>query len=197
MRITICNLIIECWNGNFYNGKYWISLISYGKSKILKLLIPSNERGFNGKITILLQPLLLPLSNGITVYDRSCTIKQVPFTQRAHAWFRTIRLGWKDLAWSNTSLFCQRRRKKKLNVVDAQTGYRRNEFDTTKFTSGLAFRTQSQYDLPSFGLDPDAPVFLTGYGPGGLPVNRSSHTPKRPDSALQVKHLKKTFCLIS
>ena len=67
------------------------------------------------------------------------------------------------------------------------TGYRRNEFDTTKFTSGLAYRTQSQYDLPSFGLDPDAPVFLSGYGPGGLPVNRSSHSPRRPDSALQVR----------
>jgi len=65
------------------------------------------------------------------------------------------------------------------------TGYRRNEFDTTKFTSGLAYRTQSQYDLPSFGMDPDAPVFLTGYGPGGLP-SHSSHVPKRPDSALQV-----------
>jgi hypothetical protein len=34
-------------------------------------------------------------------------------------------------------------------------------------------------------MDPDAPVFLTGYGPGGLP-NHSSHVPKRPDSALQV-----------
>ena len=74
----------------------------------------------------------------------------------------------------------------RLNAAQL-TGYRRNEFDTTKFTSGLAYRTQSQYDLPSFGLDPDAPVFLSGYGPGGLPVNRSSHSPRRPDSALQVR----------
>ena len=49
------------------------------------------------------------------------------------------------------------------------TGYQRNEFDTSKFTTGLAFRTQSQYDLPSFGLDPDEPIFVTGpYGKGGL-----------------------------
>ena len=49
------------------------------------------------------------------------------------------------------------------------TGYQRNEFDTSKFTSGLAYRAASQYDLPSFGLDPDEPIFVTGpYGPGGL-----------------------------
>ena len=32
------------------------------------------------------------------------------------------------------------------------TGYQKNEFDTSKFTSGLMLRTHSQYDLPSFGL---------------------------------------------
>ena len=49
------------------------------------------------------------------------------------------------------------------------TGYQKNEFDTSKFTTGLMLRTHSQYDLPSFGLDPDAPVFVNGpYGRGGL-----------------------------
>ncbi len=52
---------------------------------ILKLPIPSNERGFNGKITVPWQPLLLPLINGSTVYYRSRTVKQVPVTQSAHA----------------------------------------------------------------------------------------------------------------
>ncbi|XP_023347541.1 uncharacterized protein LOC111716336 [Eurytemora carolleeae] len=33
-------------------------------------------------------------------------------------------------------------------------------------------RSHSQFDLPSFGLDPDSPIFLQpGYGPGGLPLN--------------------------
>ncbi len=49
------------------------------------------------------------------------------------------------------------------------TGYQRNEFDTAKFETGLAFRAASQFDLPSFGLDPDEPIFVTGpYGRGGL-----------------------------
>lgn len=62
------------------------------------------------------------------------------------------------------------------------TGYQKNEFDTSKFTSGLMLRTHSQYDLPSFGLDPDAPVFVTGpYGRGGL---QPSDIYQRPFSAL-------------
>ena len=82
------------------------------------------------------------------------------------------------------------------------TGYQRNEFDTSKFTTGLAFRTQSQYDLPSFGLDPDEPIFVTGpYGKGGLqpdyrpfsalsgarapPSWRPRSANERPDSSLQ------------
>ena len=61
------------------------------------------------------------------------------------------------------------------------TGYQKNEFDTSKFTSGLMLRTHSQYDLPSFGLDPDAPVFVNGpYGRGGL----QSDLYQRPFSAL-------------
>ena len=85
------------------------------------------------------------------------------------------------------------------------TGYQKNEFDTSKFTSGLVYRNHSQYDLPSFGLDPDEPIFVTQpYGPGGLkrqdyyqrPYSALSGSnkaapswgrPERPDSSLQVK----------
>ena len=46
-------------------------------------------------------------------------------------------------------------------------GLSRNEFNP-----GGVQKTLSQYDLPSFGLDPDAPIFIQqGYGPGGLPLN--------------------------
>ena len=87
------------------------------------------------------------------------------------------------------------------------TGYQKNEFDTSKFTSGLVYRNHSQYDLPSFGLDPDEPIFVTQpYGPGGLkrqdyyqrPYSALSGSnkaapswgrPERPDSSLQVKLL--------
>lgn len=62
------------------------------------------------------------------------------------------------------------------------TGYAKNEFDTSKFTTGLVFRAQSQYDLPSFGLDPDEPIFVTGpYGRGGVP---QADYYQRPFSAL-------------
>ncbi len=81
---------IEWWNGNFYIGNYRISFISYFKSKILKLPMPSNERGFNGKITVPWQPLLLPLINGSTVYYRFRTIKQVAVTQSAHTWWHLV-----------------------------------------------------------------------------------------------------------
>ena len=46
-------------------------------------------------------------------------------------------------------------------------GLSRNEFNP-----GGVHASLSQYDLPSFGLDPDAPIFIQhGYGPGGLPLN--------------------------
>ena len=83
------------------------------------------------------------------------------------------------------------------------TGYQKNEFDTSKFTSGLVYRNHSQYDLPSFGLDPDEPIFVTGhYGRGGLQNQEYYQRPfsalsgakgaaqswrqERPDSSLQV-----------
>jgi len=81
------------------------------------------------------------------------------------------------------------------------TGYQKNEFDTSKFATGLVYRNHSQYDLPSFGLDPDEPIFVNGqYGRGGLqhqdyyqrPFSAMSGSkggpnwrPERPDSSLQ------------
>ncbi len=65
---------------------YWLSFVWYGNSKILKLLILSNERGFNSKITVPWQPLLLPLINGITVYYRFILLNSYRSTPIAHAW---------------------------------------------------------------------------------------------------------------
>lgn len=55
-----------------------------------------------------------------------------------------------------------------------QQGFSKNEFNPQMFLA--PHRPVSQYDLPSFGLDPDAPVFLPPtHGQGGLqatlPIN--------------------------
>lgn len=55
-----------------------------------------------------------------------------------------------------------------------QQGFSKNEFNPSGLRpSGLSTKNaHSQFDLPSFGLDPDAPVFIQrGHGPGGLPLN--------------------------
>ncbi len=52
--LKVENLVIKLIN-------YRLSFVWYGNSKILKLLIPSNEWGFSSKITVLWPPLLLPL----------------------------------------------------------------------------------------------------------------------------------------
>ena len=59
-------------------------------------------------------------------------------------------------------------------------GYQKNEFDTSKFTLNYNaqrlndFASKTKLDVftgPSFGLDPDAPLFVNyPYGPGGLPL---------------------------
>jgi hypothetical protein len=50
--------------------------------------------------------------------------------------------------------------------------YLKQGLSKNEFNPGVFHKTVSQYDLPSFGLDPDAPVFIQqGYGPGGLPLN--------------------------
>jgi hypothetical protein len=56
----------------------------------LKLTIPSNEWGFNGKITVPWQPLLLLLINGITIYYRFVLVNRYRSTQIAHAWFKQL-----------------------------------------------------------------------------------------------------------
>ena len=64
-------------------------------------------------------------------------------------------------------------------------GYRKNEFDTSKFALAYnsqklnAFASKSHLDMfvgNSFGLDPDAPLFVNyPYGPGGLPLDSSMY----------------------
>ena len=49
-------------------SNYRLRFIADGNDQILKLPLPSNERGLIGNITVLLATLLLPLTNGITVY---------------------------------------------------------------------------------------------------------------------------------
>ena len=67
------------------------------------------------------------------------------------------RLSMPDLSSLSSSLYFPHHHLKQ--------GLSRNEFNPGGFQ-----KTLSQYDLPSFGLDPDAPIFIQqGYGPGGLP----------------------------
>ena len=50
--------------------------------------------------------------------------------------------------------------------------YLKQGLSKNEFNPGVFHKTVSQYDLPSFGLDPDAPVYIQeGYDPGGLPLN--------------------------
>ena len=58
------------------------------------------------------------------------------------------------------------------NLVFPSHSYLKQGLSKNEFNPGGFHKTVSQYDLPSFGLDPDAPVFIQqGYGPGGLPLN--------------------------
>jgi len=58
------------------------------------------------------------------------------------------------------------------NIMFPSRSYLKQGLSTNEFNPGGFNKPLSQYDLPSFGLDPDAPVFIQpGYGPGGLPVN--------------------------
>jgi len=58
------------------------------------------------------------------------------------------------------------------NLMFPSHTYLKQGLSKNEFNPGGFHKTVSQYDLPSFGLDPDAPVFLgPGYGLGGLPVN--------------------------
>ena len=65
-----------------------------------------------------------------------------------------------------------------LFVIGLNNGYQKNEFDTSKFTLNYnsqnlnGFASKSHLDVfagNSFGLDPDAPLFVNyPYGPGGI-----------------------------
>jgi len=58
------------------------------------------------------------------------------------------------------------------NIIFPASSYLKHGLSKNEFNPGGFTKTLSQYDLPSFGLDPDAPVYIQpGYGPGGLPVN--------------------------
>ena len=58
------------------------------------------------------------------------------------------------------------------NMMFPSHSYLKQGLSKNEFNPGGFHKTLSQFDLPSFGLDPDAPVFIQhGYGPGGLPLN--------------------------
>ncbi len=65
-------------------GNYQLRFVGDCNDQILKLPISSNERGLIGNITILLAPLLLPFTDGITVYSRIELLNQTPFINNAH-----------------------------------------------------------------------------------------------------------------
>jgi hypothetical protein len=73
-------------------GNYRLRFVGDGKDQILKLQTTLNERGLIGNITVLLAPLLLPFTDGITLYSRIEPLKQTQFIGNAHAWlFEQIR----------------------------------------------------------------------------------------------------------
>ena len=65
-----------------------------------------------------------------------------------------------------------------FHFIGMNNGYQKNEFDTSKFTLNYnsqklnGFASKSHLDVfagNSFGLDPDAPLFVNyPYGPGGI-----------------------------
>ncbi len=69
-------------------SNYRLRFVADGNDQILKLLLPPNERGLIGNITILLATLLLLLANGITVYYQYRTVKPTPFIWIAHPCLR-------------------------------------------------------------------------------------------------------------
>ncbi len=84
MRIWLlnCNQMVT---GQFVRySNYHLRFVADGNDQILKLLLPPNEQGLIGNITVLLATLLLLLANGITVYYRSHTVKPIPFIWIAH-----------------------------------------------------------------------------------------------------------------
>jgi hypothetical protein len=84
MRIWLLNGN-QTVSGQFVQySNYHLRFVADGNDQILKLPLPSNEKGLSGNITVLLATLLLLLTNSITVYYRSLTVKPTPFIWIAH-----------------------------------------------------------------------------------------------------------------
>jgi hypothetical protein len=66
-------------------SNYHLRFIGEGNEQILKLLKTVNEQGLISKITVLLATLLLPFTDGISVYYCIHTVKPTPFIWIAHA----------------------------------------------------------------------------------------------------------------
>jgi hypothetical protein len=66
-------------------SNYRLRFVGDGNEQILKLLKMVNERGLISNITVLLATLLLPFTDGITVYSHIKPLKPTPFIQSAHA----------------------------------------------------------------------------------------------------------------
>jgi hypothetical protein len=88
MRIWLLNSNQTVTGQFVWCSNYHLRFVADGNYQILKLPLPSNERGLFGNITVILATLLLPRYDNITLYYRSRTVKQVPFIQSAHAWSR-------------------------------------------------------------------------------------------------------------
>ncbi len=63
---------------------YHLRFVADGNDQILKLPLLSNEQGLISDITVLLATLLLPLTNGITIYYRTQEVKPTLFIWIAH-----------------------------------------------------------------------------------------------------------------
>jgi hypothetical protein len=66
-------------------SNYRLRFVGDGNDQILKMPKKVNERGLIGNITVLLATLLLPFTDGITIYSRIEPLKPTLFIQSAHA----------------------------------------------------------------------------------------------------------------
>ncbi len=67
---------------------YRLRFVADGNDQILKLPLLSNEQGLISDITVLLATLLLPLTNGITIYYWTQEVKPTLFIWIAHPWLQ-------------------------------------------------------------------------------------------------------------
>ena len=59
-----------------------------------------------------------------------------------------------------------------IKLTDSTHSYLKQGLSKNECNTQERQQTFSQFDLPNFGLDPDAPIFIeNGYGPGGLRLN--------------------------